>query len=99
MSKFIAESFDDVSRVKRAASTPTSSSSSSSVTIDPDRLLIFTTSPFRRNETNWYSTISTASGSIPSACAAPFTRFTSPWWSAPQTYTTWSKPRENLSIR
>ena len=85
MSKFIAESFENCSSVKRAASVPTSSISSSSVTNSPARLLIFTGTPSRRNATNWYRTISTASGSNPSAWAAPFTRTTSPWWSAPHT--------------
>ena len=38
-------------------------------------------------------------GRIPSAWAAPRTRTTSPWWSAPHTYTRRSKPRANLSTQ
>ena len=63
MSKFIAESPENDSSVNRAASAPTSSISSSREMNVPARLLIFTGSPPRWNDTNWYSTISSASGS------------------------------------
>ena len=53
MSKFIGESGENDSRWNRAASVPTSSISSSSETNVPARLLIFTGSPARRNDTNW----------------------------------------------
>ena len=98
MSNSMGESFERDSRVNLVASAPTSSSSSSRVTNVPARLLIATAAPARVSDTHWYSTISTAAGSYPSACAAPRTRTTSPWWSAPHTYTRRSNPRENLSM-
>ncbi|MFN8233844.1 MAG: hypothetical protein U0V56_10365 [Actinomycetota bacterium] len=52
MSKFMAESFPYCSRVKRAASVPTSSISWSSVTNSPARVLSFTGTPPRRKATN-----------------------------------------------
>ena len=52
MSKFIVESFENCSSVNRAASTPTSSISSSSVMNVPARLLMGTGSPPRRKDTH-----------------------------------------------
>ena len=69
---------------QRAASTPTSASSSSRVMNSPARLLMDTSWPSRTKRTQATRSIWTASMSKPMAFAALRTRATVPWWSAPQ---------------
>ena len=82
----------------RVASGPMSATSESRETALPARFPIFTDSSPSTNETICPSLTSSRLGSTPSASTPANRLATWPWWSAPNTSITRSKPRtRNLS--